>query len=70
MADHDLFGGDLARHTSFTHQFVILVEQLLERKAAHALYKRCIGFYVQAEIEEGFFAPRSSLAADACDHIE
>ena len=37
VSDHDLFSSYLARHACFTHQLVILVKELLERKAAHTL---------------------------------
>lgn len=39
VANDYLFGCYLTCHASFTHQFVVLIEQLFRRKARHAVQK-------------------------------
>lgn len=70
MADLDLLSGDLASQARLTHQFIVLIEQFLERKAPHALDKRSVSLDVQTQVEESFFSSRRCLAAHACYHIK
>lgn len=50
-----LLRSNLARQTSLTHQFIVLVKQLLYTKTFNAVDERCVLLYVKAEIEKVLF---------------
>ena len=65
-----LLRSNLARQTSLTHQFIVLVKQLLYTKTFNAVDERCVLLYVKAEIEKVLFAARNCLTTYTCHYIQ
>ena len=69
MANDYFFGCNLSSETCFTHKLVILVEELLEREAGHAVDQTGVRFDIEAQVEEGLLAPRRRFAHHACNNV-
>ena len=65
-----LLRSNLARQTSLTHQFIVLVKQLLYTKTFNAVDERSVLLDVEAEIEKVLFTARYCLTTYTCHYIQ
>lgn len=69
MADDYFFGCNLLCEARFTRQLVVLVKELLEGEAGHAVDQRGVGLDIETQVEEGLLSPRRRLAQHACHNV-